>query len=58
MHPLPIVSFILGSFLFCACALVGLIVVDRLVERRLNQPLSEPLQLSLESLIGELTVYA
>ena len=28
MHPLPLVSLILGLFVFCALALVGLIAAD------------------------------
>ena len=57
MHPLPIVSLILGLFVLCSLTLTTLVVTDWLAERRLN-PKHDALQLSLESLIGELTIYA
>ncbi len=57
MHPLPIVSLILGLFVLCSFTLTALVVTDWLAERRLN-PKQDALQLSLESLIGELTIYA
>ena len=38
MHPLPLVLLIIGLFLASALALTGLIVADRLAERRLNPP--------------------
>jgi hypothetical protein len=55
MHPLPLVVLIIGLFVACAVVLAGLIVADHLAERRLNPPQRDPLQLSLESLIQELT---
>jgi len=58
MHPLPIVSFIIAAFLLCFFSLVGLIFADWLVELRLSLPKQDSLQLNLESLIGELTIYA
>lgn len=58
MHPLPLVGLIIGLFLVCTLGLTALIVADWLAERRLNPPRREPLQLSLESLIQELTAYA
>ena len=58
MHPLPIVSFIIAAFLLCSFSLVALIFTDWVVERRLSLPKQDALQLNLESLIGELTIYA
>jgi hypothetical protein len=55
MHPLPLVLLIIGLFLASALALTGLIVADRLAERRLNPPKRDQLQISMESLIQELT---
>jgi len=55
MHPLPLVTLIIGLFLVSALTLTGLIVADRLAERRLSPPKRDTLQLSLESLIQELT---
>jgi len=56
MHPLPLVTLILGLFLVSALVLTGLIVADRLAERRLNPPKQrDQLQLSLDLLIQELT---
>lgn len=58
MHPLPFVTLVIGLFLACVLSLTALIVADWLVEHRLN-PSSrrDTLQLSVESLIGELTAY-
>jgi len=56
MHPLPIVSLIIGLFVLCSFTLTALVLKDWLAERRLN-PKHDSLQLSLESLIGELTIY-
>jgi len=58
MHPLPIVSLILGLFLFCSFTLAGLIFADWLAEYRLSAPKHDALQLNLDSLIRELTIYA
>ena len=58
MHPLPLVTLIIGLFLLCAFALLGFIVADRLAERRLKSPKQDTLQLNLDSLIRELTIYA
>jgi hypothetical protein len=55
MHPLPLVSLIIGLFVLSALALAGLIASDRLAERRRNPPQRDQLQLSFESLIEELT---
>jgi hypothetical protein len=55
MHPLPLVTLIIGLFVVCALALTGLIWADWRAERRLNPPQRDHLQLSLESLIQELT---
>ena len=57
MHPLPIVGLVIGLFLLCALTLTVLILGDWLAERRLRTPKQDALQLNLESLIGELTVY-
>jgi hypothetical protein len=57
MHPLPIVGLVIGLFLLCALTLTALILGDWLAERRLRLPKQDALQLNLESLIGELTVY-
>lgn len=57
MHPLPIVGLIIGLFLLCALTLTALILGDWLAGRRLRLPKQDALQLNLESLIGELTVY-
>lgn len=56
MSALPLVVLILGLFAASAASagtLAGLIVADRLAERR-RRP-QDPLQLSLESLMRELT---
>ena len=59
MHPLPLVSLILGLFVLSALALTGLIVADKVAEyRRHPQQPRDHLQLSLESLIQELTATA
>lgn len=58
MHPLPIVGLVIGLFLLCALTLTALIIGDWLAERRMGQPKHDALQLSLDSLIGELTIYA
>lgn len=57
MHPLPFVTLVIGLFLACVLSLTGLIVADWLVERRLNPPKRDALQLNVESLIRELTAY-
>jgi hypothetical protein len=57
MHPLPLVTLILGLFLACVLSLAGLIVADWLVEHRLDLPKRDSLQLNVESLIRELTAY-
>jgi len=58
-QPLPIVVLILGLFALCALALVGLLIADRIVEGRSARLVQgESLQLSFDSLIGELTSYA
>jgi hypothetical protein len=56
MHPLPLVTLIIGLFLACVLSLAGLIIADWLVEHRLN-PKPDALQLNFESLIGELTAF-
>ena len=58
MHPLPIVGLILGLFLLCSFGLAVLILTDWLLEHRLSLPKHDSLQLNLESLISELTIYA
>lgn len=58
MHPLPIVLLIIGLFLASALALAGLILADRVAERRRRAPRQDELGLSLESLIQELTATA
>ena len=55
MHPLPLVVLILGLFSFSALTLAALIWSDWRAERRLNPPQREELNLSLDSLIQELT---
>ena len=58
MHPLPIVGLILGLFVLCSFTLTGLIFADWLAEYRLSTPKHDALQLNLDSLIHELTIYA
>ncbi len=58
MHPLPIVGLVIGLFLVCSLLLTVLIFTDWLAERRLNSPRHDALQLNLDSLISELTIYA
>lgn len=58
MNPLPFVTLVIGLFLACVLGLSALIVADWLVERRFNPPKRDTLQLSVESLIRELTAYA
>ena len=58
MHPLPIVGLVIGLFLLCSLTLSVLIFKDWLVERRLSAPKHDALQLNLDSLISELTIYA
>ena len=58
MHPLPIVGLVIGLFLLCSLLLTVLIFTDWLAERRLNAPKQDALQLNLDSLISELTIYA
>jgi len=57
MHPLPIVGLVIGLFLLCSLLLTILILKDWLAEHELNLPKHDALQLNLESLIGELTIY-
>ncbi|MDB5988510.1 MAG: hypothetical protein JWR16_3563 [Nevskia sp.] len=58
-QPLAFVVLILGLFTVCFIALAGLIIADRLVERRAARlTRGHSLQLSFESLIDELTAYA
>jgi hypothetical protein len=58
MHPLPLVLLIIGLFLVSALALLGLIIADQVVEYRRRSLQRDPLDLSLESLIQELTASA
>lgn len=58
MHPLPLVTLIIGLFLLCSITLAGLIAADHVVERRLKPARQDALQLNLDSLIRELTIYA
>ena len=58
MHPLALVSLIIGLFVLSALALAGLIVADRLAEYRRRPQQRDQLQLSLESLIEELNATA
>lgn len=55
MHPLPLVSLIIGLFTVTSLALTGLIWSDWLAERRLNPPKQDQLQLDMDLLIQELT---
>lgn len=56
MHPLPLVSLILGLFIVSSLVLIGLIWADWLAERRLKpSPKQDHLQLNLDLLIQELT---
>jgi hypothetical protein len=54
MHPLALVSLVIGVFLLSSLSLAGLILWDWLAERRQRTPY-EPFQLELQTLIDELT---
>lgn len=59
MHPLALISLIIGVFTLSVLSLAGLALKDWLDERRARlSPPHESLQLELQPLIDELTSFA